>query len=166
MTVRNTAKGVTVTSSDHVTVADLKIENTGEEAMHLKGSTVDSTLVGNTINTTGLVNPQYGEGIYIGTDKNNWCVYNNCLPDQTVRNTIVGNNITNTSAEGIEAKEATADTVIAGNTIDGANTTFANASGDSSARNVSHSSGVGGSPVMASVTRRSRTRRSAGCAGA
>ena len=33
------------------------------------------------------------------------------------------------TAEGIEAKEATADTVISGNTIDGARTTEANASG-------------------------------------
>ena len=129
MTVRNTAKGVMVIGSDHVTVADMKIENTGEEAMHLKGTTTDSTVIGNTINTTGVVNPQWGEGIYIGTDKASWCTYNDCLPDRTVRNTIIGNTITNMTAEGIKAKEATADTVISGNTIDGANTTQANASG-------------------------------------
>ena len=129
MTVRNTAKGVMVIGSDHVTVADLKIENTGEEAVHIRGFTTDSTVVGNTINTTGLVHPQWGEGIYIGTDKGSWCTYNDCLPDRTVRNTIVGNTITNMTSEGIEAKEATADTLISGNTIDGANTTEANASG-------------------------------------
>ena len=42
---------------------------------------------------------------------------------------------------------------------------MANASGDSSARNASTSSGVGGSPVRSNVARRIRTRLSAGRAG-
>ena len=128
MTVRTSAKGVTVTASDHVTVADLKIEGIGEEAVHVMGSTTDSTVVGNTITGTGLVHPQYGEGIYIGTDKSNWCRYNECRPDLTAHNAFLANMISGTTAEGIEAKELTADTVLAGNTIDGARTTVANAS--------------------------------------
>ena len=97
--------------------------------MHLKGATTDSTVVGNVISGTGLVNPQYGEGIYIGTHRSNWCRYNGCQPDRTVRNAFVGNTISGTTAEAIEAKElAIADSVIANNMIDGAKTTAANAS--------------------------------------
>jgi hypothetical protein len=132
MTVRDVAKGVTVTGSDHVTVADLTIENIGEEAVHLKGATTDSTLIGTTISGTGLVHPQYGEGVYVGTDKSNWCRFNDCRPDRTVRNAVVGNTITQTGAEGIEAKEATADTVIADNVVDGSLTGRTSSPGDDS----------------------------------
>ena len=71
MTVRNVQKGVAVLYSQAVTVADLRVENIGDEAIHLKNETTDSTVIGNSISTTGLLDTNYGEGVYIGTAQGN-----------------------------------------------------------------------------------------------
>ena len=119
MTVRNAQKGISVMGSNHVTVADTRVENIGEEAIHLKFTTTDSTVVGNSIAHTGLQSPVYGEGVYIGTSEQNWCVYTDCVPDASDRNSIVLNDISHTSAESIEAKAGTNDGLIAKNTLNG-----------------------------------------------
>jgi hypothetical protein len=120
LTVRSSQKGIAVMGSDHVTIADTRVEDIGEEAVHLKFMTTDSTVVGNSITRTGLMTAQYGEGVYIGTAKPNWCVYNGCRPDASDRNRIIGNTISHTTAEQIEAKEAAVDGLIADNVLDGA----------------------------------------------
>ncbi|MBF6949350.1 hypothetical protein HN261_21765, partial [Acinetobacter baumannii] len=45
MTVRNVQKGVAVLYSKGVTVADLRVEKIGDEAIHLKNQTTDSTVI-------------------------------------------------------------------------------------------------------------------------
>ena len=120
MTVRNVQKGVAVLYSQAVTVADLRVENIGDEAIHLKNQTTDSTVIGNSISTTGLNAANYGEGVYIGTAQSNWCVYNNCNPDTSDRNLIAFNDISGTTAETMEAKAGTNDGTMWKNTLDGA----------------------------------------------
>jgi hypothetical protein len=120
MTVRNVQKGVAVLNSKAVTVADLRVENIGDEAIHLKAQTTDSTVIGNSINGTGKNSPNYGEGVYIGTAQGNWCLYNNCLPDTSDRNVVAYNDIRATTAENIEAKAGTSNGTMWKNTLDGA----------------------------------------------
>lgn len=119
MTVRNSQKGIMVWRSSHITVADTRVEQIGDEAIHLLAFTSDSTVAHNSIAYTGRVNPAYGEGVYIGSDDGNWCAFSDCLPDRSDRNTVVGNAISHTPAEPIEAKVATTGGVISGNTING-----------------------------------------------
>ncbi|MBB3326704.1 fibronectin type III domain-containing protein [Microlunatus antarcticus] len=120
MTVRNVQKGVAVLNSKAVTVADLRVENIGDEAIHLKNQTTDSTVIGNSIATTGLNSPNYGEGVYIGTAQGNWCLYNGCEPDTSDRNLVAFNDIRATTAEPMEAKAGTSDGTMWKNTLDGA----------------------------------------------
>jgi hypothetical protein len=105
--------------SDHVSVADVLVEHIGQEAVHLKNNTTDSVVVGNTIRDTGLSTSAYGEGVYVGTAKGNWCAYNDCNADASNRNTIMWNSITRTAAEPIDLKEGATDGTVWGNTIDG-----------------------------------------------
>jgi hypothetical protein len=119
MTVRNSLKGIAVLHSTKVTVADTRVEDIGDEAIHLLNFTTDSTVVGNSIHITGLVDPQYGEGVYIGTADANWCLYSGCQPDRSDRNQILSNDISRTTAEPIEAKVATSGGTISHNTING-----------------------------------------------
>lgn len=119
MTIRNSLKGVAVWDSRHVTVADTRVEDIGDEAIHLLDFTTDSTVVANSISNTGLVNPQYGEGVYLGTAENNWCAFSRCLPDRSDRNSVLHNTFSRITAEPIEAKVATTGGVISGNTING-----------------------------------------------
>jgi hypothetical protein len=119
MTVRNSSKGIIVTNSTAVTVADTRVENMGDEAIHLLDFTTDSTVIGNSISSTGLEDPEFGEGIYIGTADTNWCLYSRCLEDRSDRNAIISNDISRTSSEPIEAKVATTGGIISNNTING-----------------------------------------------
>ncbi len=119
MTVRNSAKGITVIGSSAITVADTRVEDIGEEAIHLRSNTTDSTVIGNSIDNTGLMTQMYGEGVYIGTAKDNWCTYNNCEVDRSDRNTVILNTISNTTAEPIEAKEGATNGLITRNSING-----------------------------------------------
>ncbi|HEY0239319.1 MAG TPA: NosD domain-containing protein [Friedmanniella sp.] len=119
MTVRDSQKGISVMHSDHVAVADVLVEHIGEEAIHLKMNTVDSVVVGNTIQDTGLSTPTYGEGVYVGTAKGNWCKYNGCAADASNRNAVVSNHISRTGSEPIDLKEGAVDGTVWGNTLDG-----------------------------------------------
>lgn len=121
MTVRNFLKGVTVRSSDHITVSDVAIDTIGYEGLHLRENTTDTVVVGNTIAKTGRLDPFYGEGVYIGSSSSNWCALTGCQPDRSDRNTIMQNSITATGSDPIEAKEGTSGGVIAGNILDGTN---------------------------------------------
>ncbi|WP_150308048.1 right-handed parallel beta-helix repeat-containing protein [Planctomonas psychrotolerans] len=127
MSIRNVKKGVMVVKGSAVTVSDLSVSTIGEEAIHLRTNTTDSFVVGNTITRTGLHTPEYGEGVYVGTDPSNWCAFSACQPDRSNRNSVLSNVISATTAEGIEAKPGTEGGWLRGNTIDGSalNTAFA-----------------------------------------
>ena len=112
-------KGVTVVNSQHISVTDLLVEKIGYEAIHFRNQTSDSEATFTTIRSTGLAGASYGEGVYVGTSDANWCAYNGCLPDRTVRTLVYGNAISNTGAQAIEAKAGTSDGVIANNTLSG-----------------------------------------------
>jgi hypothetical protein len=119
MTVRNSQKGISVMRSNHVAVADTLVEHIGQEAIHLKNNTTDSVVVGNTIRDTGLQTSTYGEGVYVGTAKGNWCKYNGCKADASNRNAVVSNTISRTSSEPIDLKEGAVDGTVWGNKLDG-----------------------------------------------
>ncbi|MCU1442447.1 MAG: Right handed beta helix region, partial [Cryobacterium sp.] len=119
MTVTNGLKGVTVRSSNNVTISDMLVHNIGYEAVHLLVNTTDSVVVGNTIRKTGQRDAFYGEGVYIGSSDNNWCNLTACKPDRSDRNAVIGNNISATGSDLIEAKEGTSGGVIRGNTLNG-----------------------------------------------
>jgi len=119
MTATNALKGVTVRGSDHITISDLLVEDIGYEGIHLRSHTADSTVVGNTVRRTGRLDPFYGEGVYIGSSKNNWCALTDCEPDRSDRNAVLDNSISETGSDLIEAKEGTTAGLIAGNRLDG-----------------------------------------------
>jgi len=129
MTIQNAQKGVVVLGGSHDTISDVHFADLGDEAVHLRGSTVDSTVVGNLIERTGLYEPQYGEGVYVGSDPDAWCTYSSCAPDRSDRNSVLSNTISGTTAEAVDAKAGTSDGTIAGNTVDGASMTSSTADG-------------------------------------
>ena len=119
MTISNGLKGIAVLASHHVTISDLLIQDIGYEGIHLQSQTTDSTVVGNTVRRTGRLDPFYGESVYIGSSKNNWCALTACLPDRSDRNAIIGNNLSVSGSQLIDAKEGTTGGVIRGNVLSG-----------------------------------------------
>ncbi|PJJ71859.1 parallel beta helix pectate lyase-like protein [Diaminobutyricimonas aerilata] len=108
-------KGVTIISSSRVVVSDLTVQNIGYEAIHLRNQTTDAEVSYNTVRNTGLVEPRFGEGVYVGTSDENWCSVNNCQPDRTDRVRVMNNTFSGIGTEPIEAKAGTSDGIVAGN---------------------------------------------------
>jgi len=118
-TVRNGHKGVMLDGTRNTVIHNLTVQHVGDEAIHLRAFSSDNTLVGNTITGTGLFEPEFGEGIYVGTARSNWCNISACGPDTSDRNVIAGNTISGTTAESIDIKEGTTGGLVKQNTFDG-----------------------------------------------
>ena len=129
MTIRNAQKGVMMTDGSYNTISDVRITDVGQEAIHLRSNTTDSTVIGNLIQNTGRQTAQYGEAVYVGTDPDAWCTYSACNPDRSDRNSILDNTMTGITADGIDAKAGTTDGYARGNTIDGSAMTATNSGG-------------------------------------
>ena len=119
ITLRNNFKGLSVINSQRITATDMLIERVGYEAVHFRNQTSDSEIKYSTIRYTGMKVAKYGEGVYVGTSDSNFCLYNNCKVDRTVRISVFKNTISNTGAQAVEIKGGASDGVVAGNTING-----------------------------------------------
>ncbi|MGW1012153.1 cellulose binding domain-containing protein [Streptomyces termitum] len=120
-TVRDAKKGVVLDASPHVTMDGLHVHHVDEEGVHFRRSSADGVLRNSTVESTGLVQPGYGEGVYIGSAGSNWgCHGNQDGVDRSDRVRIEGNRIgPNVAAEPIDVKEGTFGGVVRGNTFDG-----------------------------------------------
>ena len=118
-TVTNGQKGVMADGTVGSTIESLTVHTIGDEAIHLRKFSTDNVVSGNTISNTGLRKPKFGEGIYIGTAESNWCDISDCQPDNSDRNTIIGNTISGTTSESVDIKEGTSNGVLRDNTFDG-----------------------------------------------
>lgn len=126
-TLTNGLKGLMIDGSHNSTVDGLKIFSVGEEALHLRKFSGNNTVQNCEISQTGLKTADYGEGIYIGSAKNNWGTYTNGQPDRCDSNKILFNTIgPNVAAECIDVKEGTTAGLISGNNFDATGITGAN----------------------------------------
>ena len=119
ITVRNGQKGVMADGVDHVVLQGLTVERTGDEAIHLRGHSSDNVVRDSVVRDTGHRRDKFGEGIYVGTAESNWCTITDCEPDNSDRNMIIGNTISDTTSESVDIKEGTTGGVVVGNTFDG-----------------------------------------------
>ncbi len=127
LTVRGGQKGVMVDASSHVVVDGIAVSEVGEEAVHLRRGSSDNVVRRSVIRATGLRTKKFGEGIYVGSAKSNWCNYSECLPDRSDRNVLEGNDIAETTAESVDIKEGTTGGTVRGNTFSGVGMSAADA---------------------------------------
>ena len=118
-TVQNGQKGVVLDHTQHSTVQGLTVRQIGDEAIHLREFSSDNLVAGNTVEDTGLNRDKYGEGVYLGSAKSNWCSLTDCLPDHSDRNTVRDNVFDRTTAENVDIKEGTTGGFVLGNTFNG-----------------------------------------------
>ena len=88
LTVRHGQKGVMVDASRDVVLRGLTVHTIGDEAVHLRRGTTDSLVERNLISDTGLREPRFGEGVYVGSAHSNWCDLTDCDPDLSDRNVV------------------------------------------------------------------------------
>lgn len=125
-TLTGGGKGVVVDNGQHNLLDSLDIGRTGDEAVHLRAASSDNTLQRSTVHDTGLAQPGFGEGAYLGSAKSNWTSVSAGQPDLSMRNRIVANTFRAITAENVDVKEATSGALITGNHFDGSATSGAN----------------------------------------
>jgi hypothetical protein len=119
-------KGVVLDDTQHTSLVDLQVTDTGQEGVHLRTHSSDNVVIGVHVESTGQNDPKFGEGIYIGSAQSNWCRYTECQPDRSDRNRIIGNSFgPDVTAENIDIKEGTTAGVVAGNAFSGSGATTA-----------------------------------------
>jgi hypothetical protein len=118
--VTNSLKGIMLDRARHVLLRGLAIYRIGDEGVHFRTNSSYDRLERSTIHDVGLIHPDNGEGVYVGSANVNWPTYTGGKPDASNQNQIVGNTIgPRTTAESIDVKEGTTGTVISGNTFSG-----------------------------------------------
>jgi hypothetical protein len=120
-TVAESKKGIVADNSHHTTIDGVYVHDVEDEGVHFRRSSSDSVIRNSRIEKTGLVQPGFGEGLYIGSANSNWaCHGNSGGVDRSDRVQVIGNRIgPNVAAEAIDIKEGTFNGVIRGNTFDG-----------------------------------------------
>lgn len=118
-TVTGSQKGIVLDSSAGIVLDNLDVGRVGQEGVHLRSFSHDNIVQNCDIHDTGLRDPSFGEGIYIGSAESNWKEYSGGDPDASNGNQAIGNRLRDTAAEGLDIKEGTSGGVIEGNTIDG-----------------------------------------------
>jgi hypothetical protein len=119
-TVTNSSKGVVLDNSSYVTIDSLCVKKIGGEGIHLRTFTSYCTVKKCFIDSTGLNDYSFGEGIYIGSANSNWCTYTNCDPDTSNYNQVLSNSFGNfVTAENVDIKEGTKNGLIKGNNFNG-----------------------------------------------
>src|SRR5690606_38506571 len=91
----------------------------GADRVRLRAGSSDGPVRGNVVRETGLRKPKFGEGIYVGNARSNWCRYCACEPDRSDRNVVEGNDIAGTTAENVDVKEGTTGGVLRDNKLSG-----------------------------------------------
>ena len=118
-TVRGGDKGVMVDNANDNLFDSLEITNVQAEGIHLRRNSSDNVIRGNLIHDTGQLQPEFGEGVYVGSARGNWCRYTDCQPDRADRNLIEHNTISRTTAESVDIKEGTTGGVVRENNFTG-----------------------------------------------
>lgn len=115
--VRGGQKGVVLDGVSHTTLSGLRISHVGQEGLHLRAASSDNLVRAVMVEQTGLTDPEFGEGIYVGSAESNWCRYSACQPDRSDRNVFEQLVVADTTAEAVDVKEGTSDGIIRASTL-------------------------------------------------
>jgi len=120
-TVADAVKGVVLDDSPHVIIDGVHVYGIGEEGVHFRRSSSDGVLRRSVVAYTGLAQPAFGEGVYLGSANSNWdCHGNTDGVDRSDRVRVLDNRIgPYVSAELVDVKEGTIGGEISGNRFDG-----------------------------------------------
>jgi hypothetical protein len=126
-TMRNGSKGLVIDGGNHNVIDGIFVTKIGEEAVHFRTFSSHNIIKNSEITYTGLKNPGYGEGVYIGTAVSNWPNISDGQPDKCDSNKVINNKIgPYIAAECVDIKEGTTGGIISGNTFDAQGITGAN----------------------------------------
>lgn len=116
--VSNCKKGVVMDSCNYCTIDSIEVSTIGDEGIHLRTYSKNNLIRKCLVTNVGVVNPDIGEGIYVGSASANWGTYTSGNPDNCDNNIVEYNTIgPNVRAESIDVKEGTTGGIYRYNTF-------------------------------------------------
>ncbi|HEU4455103.1 MAG TPA: right-handed parallel beta-helix repeat-containing protein [Longimicrobium sp.] len=111
--------GIHVSGGSHNVLEGLSVRHTGYAGIKINDFSNNNVVRRGEIDDTGLGRAEWGEGIYIGTDRNAWPTPH-VTPDVSDSNQVLETTFGPlVRAENVDVKEGTTGGTIAGNTFDG-----------------------------------------------
>ncbi|MEK8127171.1 right-handed parallel beta-helix repeat-containing protein [Paenibacillus filicis] len=121
--VTNAQKGIMLDHSNNTVIDNAEVYNVGQEAVHFRDGSSNNTIKNSSIHDTGLVDPGFGEGVYVGSDKGKWGTYAKEANNNRITNVTFGPNV---RAEHVDIKEGTTGTIVEYSTFNGTGISGAN----------------------------------------
>lgn len=128
LVIQDVFRAVMIDESTRISMSNLLVERTAQEAIHFRKNTTHSVLVNSRIRDVGVdtknnhpAMKRFAEAIYIGTARSNWAkvMGSATAPDASDNNCVSGNRVgPNIAAEGLDLKEGTRNTYILNNVFD------------------------------------------------
>jgi len=112
--VTGAQKGIVFDNANYGEILDCEVYNVGYEAIHIRDGSDYCLIQGCYVHDAGVITPDYGEAIYIGSDRGSWGTYDEKVWYTTIRGCTLGPNI---AAEAFDIKEGTAETIVEYNTV-------------------------------------------------
>lgn len=119
-------KGIVVDNASYSVISGVTVSTTGQEGIHLINGSSHVQVLNARVFDCGLVIPDYGEAIYVGSDYLKWEKYDRDCNDNIIRGCILGPGVT---AEHVDIKEGTERTIVENCIFYGAGMTGANGGG-------------------------------------
>jgi hypothetical protein len=120
-------KGIMLDNANSAQITGCEISNIGEEGLHFRDGSSSGMVENCNIHDTGVVTPDFGEGIYVGSDKLKWLANGGDFDPATDNITIHGCTIgPNVAAESVDIKEGSTGTIVEDSTFLGAGISGAN----------------------------------------
>lgn len=107
ITFCNSKKGIILDNSNYTIIRNVSVYNIGEEGIHIRDGSSYCQVIGADVHDCGMVSPDIGEGIYIGSAKSTTGYSYDCN-NNLVQNCI----ISDTTAECVDIKEYTTGNII------------------------------------------------------
>ncbi len=85
----NSSKGLMIDFSNNILINNINVFNIGQEGVHFRSNSSNNTIQNSFISYTGLKDPGFGEGVYIGSAYENWI--NDARPDLSNNNQVLNN---------------------------------------------------------------------------
>ncbi|MBQ4819519.1 cellulase family glycosylhydrolase [Aquimarina sp. MMG016] len=103
------SKGIVFDNANRGLLENVTVRELGEEGIHLRDGSSFNLVKDCRVYNVGIKKPGIGEGLYVGSDKGQHDDYERECNNNTIDGCIVGPNVT---AEGVDVKEGTKNTII------------------------------------------------------
>lgn len=121
--ITNAKKGIMLDHANNNWLEYLDVYNIGEEGVHFRDGSSNNVIKNSNVYDTGKLNPEYGEGVYVGSDVGKWGSYKKETNNNRISAVSFGPNV---RAEHIDIKEGSSSTIVENCTFDGTGISGAN----------------------------------------